>query len=172
MSVNLAPTFGAGYQAFGTTNIPLSGGFINTYAAGTSTPQATYTSNTGLTPNANPIVLNADGRPPSEIWLTAGLTYKFVLTDSLSNIIATYDNLIGINDVSISGSTEWAAAGTPTYISATSFSVAGNQTSIFQVNRRLQSTNTGGTIYSNVVSAVFSTLTTVTVTNDSGVLDS
>ena len=117
-------------------------------------------------------MLNADGRPPSEIWLTAGLTYNFVLTDSLSNIIATYDNLIGINDVSISGSTEWAAGGTPTYISATQFSVAGNQTSIFQVNRRLQSTNTGGTIYSSVTASSFGAgITTVTVVNDSGVLD-
>lgn len=172
MSVNLAPTFGAGYQAFGSTNIPLSGGFIYTYAAGTTTPQATYTSSSGSVANSNPIVLNADGRPPSEIWLTGGLTYKFVLYDSLSNLIATYDNLIGINDIA-TGSSEWIGASTPTYISTTSFSVVGTQTLNFTPNRRMYSVNTGGTIYSTVLTSVAAGgITTVTVVNDSGVLDS
>jgi hypothetical protein len=31
-----------------------------------------------------------------EIWLTAGSNYKFVLTDSFSVVIQTYDNLYGI----------------------------------------------------------------------------
>ena len=146
MAVNLAPgAFGAGYQAFTSGGLPLNGGLINTYLAGTSTPVATYTSSTGLVQNANPIVLNSDGRQPNEIWVTSGYAYKFVLTDSLSNIIQTFDNLIGINDTSglnLSGS-EWLSSGlTPTYISATSFSVSGTQTA------------------------------TVTVVNDSGTLDS
>ena len=177
MAVNLAPgAFGAGYQAFTSGGLPLNGGLINTYLAGTSTPVATYTSSTGLVQNANPIVLNSDGRQPNEIWVTSGYAYKFVLTDSLSNIIQTFDNLIGINDTSglnLSGS-EWLSSGlTPTYISATSFSVSGNQTAILQVGRRLQTTNTGGTIYSTIVASSFGAgITTVTVVNDSGTLDS
>lgn len=172
MSVNLCPTFGVGWQGFDSNGVPLNAGFINTYAAGSSTPLATYTTVLGTVANSNPIVLNADGRPPQEIWLLSGNSYKFVLTDSLSNIIDTYDNITGINDVSASTLSEWIALGTPTFLSTTSFSLAGNQTSILKAGRRLQSTNTGGTIYSNVATAVFTTLTTVTVTNDSGVLDS
>jgi hypothetical protein len=68
-----------------------------TYAAGTTTPQVTYTSATGTTPNSNPIVLNAGGRVPAEIWLTDGLQYKFVLYSSTDQLIGSWDNIIGIN---------------------------------------------------------------------------
>lgn len=92
MTVSLSPLFN-GWQGFGTTGLPLNAGQLFQYAAGTTTPQATFTTNTGLVQNANPIILGPDGRPPQEIWLTDGLSYKFVLMDSLSNTIATYDNI-------------------------------------------------------------------------------
>ena len=40
--------------------------------------------------------MGTDGRPPQEIWLTSGSTYKFVLTDSSNAVIQTYDNIYGI----------------------------------------------------------------------------
>jgi len=95
MAVNLSP-IGNGFQFFTTTGLPLAGGKIYTYQAGSSTPLATYTDNTGATANANPIVLGTDGRPSSEIWLTYGYNYKFVLKDANDNTIQTYDNLYGI----------------------------------------------------------------------------
>jgi hypothetical protein len=97
MSVNLSPV-GNGFQFLSSTtpNIPLAGGFIYTYQAGSSTPLNTYTDNTGNTANTNPIVLGTDGRPPNEIWLTYGYSYKFVLTDSSNNTVQTLDNLYGI----------------------------------------------------------------------------
>jgi len=95
MAVNLSP-IGNGFQFFTTTGQPLAGGKIYTYQAGSSTPLATYTDNTGATANANPIVLGTDGRPSSEIWLTYGYNYKFVLKDSSDSTIQTYDNLYGI----------------------------------------------------------------------------
>ena len=95
MSVNLSP-IGNGFQFFTTLGVPLSGGFIYTYQAGTTTPQATYTTSAGTIANTNPIVLGTDGRPPQEIWLTAGSNYKFILTDSSNVQIATYDNIYGI----------------------------------------------------------------------------
>jgi len=95
MAVNLSP-IGNGFQFFTTTGIPLAGGLIYTYQAGSSTPLATYTDNTGATANANPIVLGTDGRPTNEIWLTYGFNYKFVLKDSGGTTIQTYDNLYGI----------------------------------------------------------------------------
>jgi microcystin-dependent protein len=95
MAVNLSP-IGNGFQFFTTTGQPLAGGLIYTYQAGSSTPLATYTDNTGATANANPIVLGTDGRPTNEIWLTYGFNYKFVLKDSGGTTIQTYDNLYGI----------------------------------------------------------------------------
>jgi hypothetical protein len=95
MAVLLSP-LGNGFQFLTTTGLPLSGGQIYTYQAGSSTPLTTYSDNGGTVPNANPIVLGVDGRPQTEIWLTPGFNYKFILTDSSNNIIQSYDNLYGI----------------------------------------------------------------------------
>lgn len=102
MSVSLCPTFGVGYQAFTVGGLPLNLGLIYTYIAGGTTPQATYTTSAGNVQNANPIVLGADGRPPSEIWLTDSATYRFDLQDSLGNLIKTYDNIQGNNALAAS----------------------------------------------------------------------
>lgn len=99
MAVNLSPYGGVGAQFLDNAGNVLTGGRIETYAAGTTTPQATYTSSAGFTFHSNPIILDASGRVPSggEIWLTDGLAYKFVLKDSNNVLIATYDNVTGIN---------------------------------------------------------------------------
>ena len=104
MSVNLAP-IGNGFQFFTTTGLPLNGGLIYTYQAGSTTPQATYSDNAGVYANTNPIVLGTDGRPQTEIWLTYGYNYKFVLQDSSYNTIQTYDNIYGIVGTSSSSGT-------------------------------------------------------------------
>jgi len=105
MSVNLSP-IGNGFQFFTSTGLPLAGGQIYTYQAGSSTPLATYSDNGGVYANTNPIVLGSDGRPQTEIWLTYGFNYKFVLQDAVGNTIQTYDNLYGIVGVqSSSGAT-------------------------------------------------------------------
>jgi len=97
MAVNLSMLAGAGAQFFDNSGVILSGGLIYTYAAGTTTPQAAYTTISGLTAHANPIVLDSAGRVPSggEIWLTDAAAYKFVLKTSAAVTIATYDNVAG-----------------------------------------------------------------------------
>lgn len=96
MSVFLSPIGGAGWQFFNNDGTVLSGGKIYTYAAGTTTPKATYTTSAGNIAHSNPIILNSAGRVPSgEIWLLAS-TYKFVLNTSNDVLIATYDNISGI----------------------------------------------------------------------------
>lgn len=109
-TVFLAPTFGVGWQGFTSGGLPLNGGLLNTYLAGSTTPQATYTTSAGNVQNANPIVLSSDGRPPNEIWLVQGVSYRFDLTDSLSTLIKTYDNISGVNDVT-QLPVPWAVAG-------------------------------------------------------------
>ena len=95
MSVNLSPV-GNGVNFLGTTGLPLAGGKLYTYQAGSSTPLATYQDYNGLIPNANPIILGTDGRISGELWFSAGYNYKLVLKDSADVLIATYDNLYGI----------------------------------------------------------------------------
>jgi hypothetical protein len=113
MAVNLSLLAGAGWQFFDDNGVPLSGGKLNTYAAGTTTPQATFTSSSGATANANPIILNAAGRlsGSGEIWLTEGVSYKFILTDANNVLIGTYDNISGANDFSSFANTTDATKG-------------------------------------------------------------
>lgn len=102
MPVNLSPLGGAASQFLDNNGVILTGGKIYTYAAGTTTPQATYTSVSGATPHANPIILDSAGRVPGgEIWLTDNLVYKFVLETSTGSLLGTYDNILGINDVNL-----------------------------------------------------------------------
>jgi len=102
MAVNLSPVGGVAAQFFTNTGAVLTGGKIYTYLAGTTTPATTFTSSQSTTAHANPIVLDAAGRVPSgEIWLTDGIIYKFVLKDTNDVLIATYDNITGINSNSV-----------------------------------------------------------------------
>jgi hypothetical protein len=99
MTVSLSLFAGAGAQFFSNSGVPLSGGKIYSYAAGTTTPQATYTSKSGNTAHTNPIILDSAGRVPSgEIWLTLSSFYKFGLYDANNVLIATYDNIEGALD--------------------------------------------------------------------------
>ena len=99
MAVRLSPLAGAGWQFFDNLGIPLAGGLLYTYTAGTTTPQATYTSAAGTIANANPIVLDSAGRTANQTWLTVGVAYKLVLQTAAAVTIGTYDNISGINDV-------------------------------------------------------------------------
>ena len=77
-------------QFIDAAGVPLAGGFLYTYSAGTTTPQATYTDSTAATANSNPIVL--DSRGEANIWLSSA-DYKFVLCDSTNTEIWTVDNI-------------------------------------------------------------------------------
>ena len=99
MSVYISALGGAAAQFFDNSGNLLTGGLIYTYAAGTTTPQATYTSSAGATAHANPIVLDSAGRV-NEIWLTENLGYKFVIYTSTGVLVGSYDNIVGINDPS------------------------------------------------------------------------
>ena len=69
---------------------PISGGKVYTYGAGTSTPRATYTDQTGDTENTNPIILDAAGY--AQIWMGSAFL-KLVITDPDDVIIHTIDGV-------------------------------------------------------------------------------
>ena len=104
-SVLLSPV-GNGQQFFDNNGVPLSGGLIYQYQAGSSTPLATYTSVNGTIANTNPIVLDAAGRCANEIWMQTGYSYKFVLQTSAAVTLQTLDNLYPIlQNATASGTT-------------------------------------------------------------------
>ena len=107
MALNLSPLGGAGWQFFDNNGVPLAGGLLYSYAAGSTTPIATYVTNSGNTANSNPIVLDAAGRPANEIWLSA-VAYKLVLKTSTGTQLWSMDNIIGL-----------PSAGTEAYATAT-----------------------------------------------------
>lgn len=85
--MELAPY--ARQREFSSSGVPLAGGKLYSYEAGTTTLKATYQDRSG-TPNTNPIILDSEGR--YDLWLDSGY-YKFVLKDSLDNIIWTKDQV-------------------------------------------------------------------------------
>lgn len=94
-SVLLSPV-GNGQQFFNNNGQPNAGGLIYTYQAGSSTLLTTYTTVNGTIANTNPIVLDAYGRTPSEIWMQAGYSYKFIIQTSSAVTLQTLDNLYPI----------------------------------------------------------------------------
>lgn len=98
-------------QFFDASGAPLVGGKVYTYAAGTTTPLATFTDASALTPNTNPVIL--DSRGECDLWFSTATSYKVILKDaddvlqwSVDNI-ATYGTLASqnSNNVTITGGT-------------------------------------------------------------------
>jgi hypothetical protein len=132
-AVFLSPVGGVAAQFFTNNGTPLSGGKLYTYAAGTTTPLASYTSNSGVTAHANPIILDSAGRVPGgEIWLSSA-RYKFALYTSVNVLIATYDNVAGVG---VLLPLNFTGTG-----SQTAFSISGNVVSVY-INGVYQNENT------------------------------
>jgi len=142
MAVNLSPVGGVAAQFFTNTGAVLTGGKLYTYAAGTTTPLASYTTNAGNVARTNPVVLDAAGRVPGsgEIWILP-VSYKFVLKDSNDVLIATYDNIFGSGAFS---ATNYTANG-----STVAYAIVGNVVAVY-INGIYQNRNTysvsGGTL--------------------------
>jgi hypothetical protein len=138
MAVNLSPVGGVAAQFFDNAGNVLTGGKLYTYSAGTTTPQTTYTTSAGNVPWSNPIILDAAGRVSGsgEIWLSDGVQYKFILRDSNDVLIATYDNINGINSNFVNFTNEQeiqtATAGQTVFnLTTTTYSPGTNSLSVF-----------------------------------------
>lgn len=90
--------------------LPLAGGQVFSYAAGTSTPLATYTDETEGTQNTNPVVLDANGQ--ANIWI-GDAAYKFIIQDANDVVQFTTDQVayLGPGEI-VSGNIANGAVGT------------------------------------------------------------
>lgn len=76
-------------QFFGTDGLPLVGGKLYTYSAGTTTPLATYVDHTGTTTNTNPIILDSNGQ--ANVWLPETTSFKYILKTAAETTLYTVD---------------------------------------------------------------------------------
>lgn len=160
-------------QLLTNVGVPLSGGLLWTYAAGTSTPTTTYTDSTGGTPNSNPIQMDSNGRLPNvNVWQPGGTAIKFVFSTNAGTTLVpvfgtqlgpTFDQVTGINDP-VTLLTELAnpASGTGVDLvanavksydvfasvrSASAPSLAAGQTLVIDCEGALLSTDSGGGLF-------------------------
>lgn len=139
--VYISPVGGVAAQFLDNNGVPLSGGKLYTYQAGTTTLQSTYTTNAGSVARTNPIVLDSAGRVPNggEIWITSQ-AYKFILNSSTDVLIATWDNVVAAGT---SAYTPQNFTGDGTTVNFTLSSAPNNENSTFvYVNGVYQNKNT------------------------------
>jgi hypothetical protein len=101
------------FRAFDSAGNSLAGGQLFAYAAGTTTPQNTYSDAAGITPNANPVILDSTGSATVRL---GSLAYKFVLKDAGGSTQWTEDNYLA------------GGGDSPTYLAltVTTLTVGGN----------------------------------------------
>lgn len=156
-------------QFFSNAGEPLAGGKLYTYAAGTTTPQVTYTDQSGGIANTNPIILDARGE--CDVWL-GNNSYKFKLTDPNDVELWTVDDvqaeaadvlaqlaasggsaLIGFIQTGTGAVARTAQAKMRDIVSVADFGAAGDNapgsaaTNTAAINAAIASLTSGGTVY-------------------------
>lgn len=114
-------------QFFDNSGIPVNGGKLCTYQAGTTTPLVTFTDSALSVQNTNPIILDSAGRPSNGsvevgIYLSAA-SYKFILmtagTDSTCATgvtLWTQDNVLAFNYLTSAAGLATGSPSTTTFL--------------------------------------------------------
>ena len=124
------------YSATDANGLPLAFGLVYTHAAGSLTPQATYTSQSGASPNTNPVVLDASGR--ANIWL-GPYAYRFIVksaagvlmpdgdTDNITNPTALISLTLPTTDLMVGDGTTtiYTLSANPANVNNVFFSLGG-----------------------------------------------
>lgn len=105
-AANLVPSLT--FHSFLSNGAPNSFGTLQSYSAGTTTPLATWTDWTALTPNPNPITLNARGE--ANVYLIPNVAYKFVESDQYGNQIKITDQVVNNQLITLFGGVDTGAA--------------------------------------------------------------
>jgi hypothetical protein len=111
-------------QFFGADGLPLVGGKLFTYAAGTTTPLASYTDYTGVTANTNPVILDSTGS--ASVWLPDTTSYKYVLKTAADVTLYTVDYISVPVTTNSFASPPVIGSGTPNAATFTTLNVTGN----------------------------------------------
>jgi hypothetical protein len=84
-----------GEQFFDSYGRMLAGGQMYYHVANTTTPQDTYSEQTGVTSNSNPITLDASGRLATPVYLGSNYDYKETLKDANGVTVSSwpFDNI-------------------------------------------------------------------------------
>ena len=90
-------------QFFDQSGRPLAFGCVFTYQVASTTPLGTYTDYTGVTQNANPVILSAGGS--ANIWLQAGQAYTFKVMSSGGSNCSSGSTLYSVNGIGGGAST-------------------------------------------------------------------
>lgn len=146
-------------QFFDDNGVPLVGGLLFTYAAGTLTKLQTYADSTGATEQTDPIVLNNRGEPEGTlgqslgIWLLANTAYKFVLapagsSDPPTNPIWSLDQINSSSGATAAGQTTFA-----TLAAAVAASIAAGTTTVSILGYYAAGDGGGGTYVSATAGA-------------------
>ncbi|MCU1301975.1 MAG: hypothetical protein JWQ87_2259 [Candidatus Sulfotelmatobacter sp.] len=138
--VSVAPAPPIHMQFLNATGEPLSGGFLYTYAASSSTPLPTYVDSAGLIQNANPIPLDSTGAPSNgsvEVGIyLANQSYKFVATNSFGvqqwtqDGVSSYLGILNLSNVWTFPQTFSALTSMTLIDNQMAMGVAGNQTTL------------------------------------------
>jgi hypothetical protein len=152
--------------------------YLKFYQSGTTTAFNMATDSTGGT-TLDKCQLDSSGYPTTDgstrFIPHVNQKYKIVLyknsTDADANTVGNADWVIDAIPQTQTGDTDaWVLfSGTPTQTSATTFTLTGDQTSAFTVGTRIKADDSS-TLYGIVTASAFATVTTVTVTLDSGSL--
>jgi len=175
MAIHISP-FGNG-PLYLPNLAPAAGYTLYVYLAGTTTKATVYADIAG-TPQANPIVLDASGWPENAIYLDDVNNYRFVYAHPLdqdpplTQITPAIDNVAIVAPPVQTIASEWINGTTPTFISGTQFSVAGNQSGIYHAGRRIRATISGEFSYGTITAVSVGANTTVTVRNDTSPMTS
>lgn len=137
-------------QFFDANGAPLAGGKVYTYAAGTTTPLATFTDASALTPNTNPVILDARGE--CNLWFSTATSYKVILKNADDVLQWSVDNITTYGTIASQNSNNVAiTGGTITGVTAT-FNLVGDVS------------GNAGTVTNGVYLTATQTLTNKTIT--------
>lgn len=146
------------FQFSNALGLPMSGGTLTSYLAGTTTPVTTYQDEALTSANTNPIEL--DSRGECVIWLDSTKTYKFELRNALGVVQWTVDNITGAGALADRLRTDLAASGgaalvgyIPAASGATATTVDERLDDIYTHHQNLNNTATK-TVYCNPVTGL------------------
>jgi len=132
---------------------------------GSSTPKSVWSNYTLTTGAGTTVDTDAYGMPEkssTSIEVYGDGDYYVIYKDSGGNIIRDYEWLEEI--FTQTEPDEWVTSNlTPTYISATTFSVPGDQTEVLDVGRILKIQLSSSIIYRRIEVSAYTTVTTITV---------